>query len=53
MTSDNLIQLVSAKLMQLNGAKATAQAVGDVQSIVVLEAQITQTESTLAMLRAL
>jgi len=53
MTIDNLIQLVSAKLMQLNGAKAAAHSIGDVQSIIVLEAQITQTESTLAMLRAL
>lgn len=53
MTIDNLIQLVAAKLAQLNGQKATATALGEVQAIIVLDAQITQTETTLAMLRAL
>ncbi len=53
MTLADLIQLVSYKLAALNSARASAVAVGDLNQVVSLDAQISQTQITLDQLRSL
>jgi hypothetical protein len=53
MSIADLIQLVSYKLAALNSARASAVAIGDLNQVVVLDAQISQTQFTLEQLRTL
>ncbi len=53
MTLAELIQLVSYKLAALNSARASAAAIGDLNQVVVLDAQINETQLTLDQLRTL
>lgn len=53
MTVAELIKLVSNRLAALNGAHATATALGDVVQLERLEAEITETQVTLDALRTL
>lgn len=53
MTLADLIQLVSYKLAALNSARASAVAVGDLNQVVSLDAQISTTQITLDQLRSL
>lgn len=53
MSIADLIQLVSYKLAALNSARASAAAIGDLNQVVLLDAQITQTQLTLDQLRTL
>jgi molybdenum cofactor biosynthesis enzyme len=53
MTLDDLIQLVSYKLSALNSARASALTIGDMNQVVALDAQISQTQLTLNQLRSI
>jgi hypothetical protein len=53
MTISELITLASNRLTTLNGQHATAVALGDVQRMAALEAEIVETQSTLDALRSL
>lgn len=53
MTLAELIQLVSYKLSALNSARASAVAVGDLNQVVNIDAQIAQTQITLDQLRSI
>lgn len=53
MTLQDLIRIVSAKLATLNSAKATATALGDLDRVVQLDADIEETQATLASLRSM
>jgi hypothetical protein len=53
MTVIDLITLAQARLAALNTAMATALALGDAASIASLDAEIAETEATLAALRSL
>jgi hypothetical protein len=53
MTLAELIQLVSYKLSALNSARASAVAVGDLNQVVNIDAQISQTQITLDQLRSI
>jgi hypothetical protein len=53
MSLTDLIQLVSYKLSALNSARASALSVGDMNQVVVLDAQISQTQLTLDQLKTL
>jgi hypothetical protein len=53
MSIADLIQLVSYKLAALNSARASAVAIGDLNHVVLLDAQINQTQLTLDQLRSL
>ena len=53
MTLAELIQLVSYKLAALNSARASALTIGDLNQVVQLDAQISQTQLTLDQLRTL
>ena len=53
MTLAELIQLVSYKLSALNSARASALTIGDMNQVVVLDAQINQTQLTLDQLRSI
>jgi hypothetical protein len=53
MSISELIQLVSYKLSALNSARASAASVGDLNQIVTLDSQITETQLTLDQLRTL
>ena len=48
-----LIHLAQARLAALNGAKATATARGDAARVAELDAEIVETETTLAALRGI
>lgn len=47
MTLSEVIRLVSARLSALNGAKATAESLGNLQRVLELEEEIAETQSTL------
>lgn len=53
MTIVELITLASNRLAALNGAHATAVALGDVERMAALEAEIAETQSTLDALHTL
>lgn len=53
MTVEELIQLMGYKLAALNSARASAVSVGDLNQVVSLDAQISQTQITLDQLRSL
>ena len=53
MTLADLIQLVSYKLAALNSARASAVAIGDLNQVVSLDAQIATTQITLDQLRSI
>jgi hypothetical protein len=53
MTIQDLIRLLANRLSTLNVDKATADARGDLERSATLDAEIAETESTLATLRAL
>jgi hypothetical protein len=53
MSLAELIQLVQAKLAALNSARASAAAVGDINQVVLLDAQIAETQLTLDQLKTL
>jgi hypothetical protein len=53
MTLAEVIQLVSYKLSALNSARASAVAVGDLNQVVNIDAQISQTQITLDQLRSI
>ena len=53
MTISDLIRLASNRLSTLNSAKATADQNGDVDRVAMLDAEIAETETTLAALRGI
>lgn len=53
MTIAQLITLVSNRLAALNSARATAVALGDIERIDALDAEIAVTQSTIDALRTL
>jgi hypothetical protein len=53
MSLAELIQLVENKLAALNSARASAAAVGDVNQVILLDAQIVETQLTLDQLKTL
>lgn len=53
MKVQDLITLAAARLNRLNAQRADAERDGDVARITVLDAQIAETEGTLAKLRTL
>jgi hypothetical protein len=53
MSISELIDLMEKKLTALNGARATAFALGDVAQVVAIDGQISQTQLTLDALRSL
>jgi hypothetical protein len=48
-----LIRIMEARLAALNGARASAAAVGDLAQIVSLDAQVEEAQATLTKLRTL
>lgn len=53
MSLEELIKLVQSRLIALNGLRATAVALGDINQIVLLDSQIEQTQLTLDQLNTL
>lgn len=53
MTLEELIHLVQNKLTALNSSRATAASFGDVNQVVLLDMQITETQLTLDQLNTL
>jgi hypothetical protein len=53
MSVEDLIRLMEARLAGLNGARASAAAVGDLAEVNRLDADVAQTQSTLDQLRTL
>lgn len=53
MSVAELIQLVENKLAALNSARASAAAVGDINQVILLDAQISETQLTLDQLKTL
>lgn len=53
MNLDDLIRLLQARLSALNGARVTAAAVGDINRIGELDAEIAQTQIMLDKVRTL
>jgi len=53
MTIADLLRLAEARLATLNGTHATASRLGDTQHIAQIEAEIAETDATLAALRGL
>lgn len=53
MSLAELIQLVQNKLSALNSARAAAAAVGDINQVVLLDAQVVETQLTLDQLKTL
>lgn len=53
MTIQDMIRILSAKLANLNSAKATATTLGDLERAVQLDADIEETQATLASLRGM
>ena len=53
MSLAELIQLVQNKLAALNSARATAAGVGDIPQVVLIDAQISETQITLDQLKTL
>lgn len=53
MTIQELIRLASNRLAALNGARATAVATGDVSRLEALDADISETQTTLNKLNTL
>ena len=49
----DLIRLLQKKIAALNSARSTAEALGDIDQIVVIDAQITETQLTLDQLNTL
>lgn len=47
-----LLKLLESKLAYLNNAHATATANGDVESILILESKIFETEQTIQQIKA-
>lgn len=53
MTLAEVIRLVENKLSALNSARASALAIGDMNQVILLDSQITETQMTLDQLRTL
>lgn len=53
MNLDDLIRLLEARLAALNGARATAAAVGDIGRVGQLDAEVAATQITLDQVRTL
>jgi hypothetical protein len=53
MSLAELIQLVQAKLAALNVARSTAASLGDINQIILIDAQIVETQLTLDQLNTL
>lgn len=53
MTIDELIVLLTNQVATLNNARTTAQALGDVDHVLIIDAKILETETTLDQLRNL
>lgn len=53
MSLAELIQLVQNKLSALNSARASAASVGDINQVILLDAQIAETQLTLDQLKTL
>ena len=53
MSIAELIRLMEARLAALNSARASAAAVGDIEQITQLDAEVAQTQLTLDQLRTL
>lgn len=53
MSIEDLIKLMEARLAALNSARASAAAVGDLNEVMRLDADIAQTQTTLDQLRTL
>ena len=53
MTIADLITLAANRLATLNNARATALALGDDARVAVIDAEIAETEATLAQLRGI
>jgi hypothetical protein len=53
MTVEDLMQMVSRRLVHLSQVRNAADALGDVARVAELDAEIAQTEQTLAQLRSL
>jgi hypothetical protein len=53
MSIDELIRLMEARLAALNSARASAAQAGDIAQITRLDADISQTQTTLDQLRTL
>lgn len=53
MKMQDIITLLASRLSRLNSQHADAMRAGDIERITTLDAQITETEDTLAKLRTL
>lgn len=53
MKLEDIIRMVSARLATLNSARSTAAALGDIDRVIELDAQIDDTQDTLNKLQAL
>jgi len=53
MTINELITLLANQVATLNNARTTAQALGDVDHVLIIDAKILETETTLDQLRNL
>ena len=53
MSIEDLIRLMEARLAALNGARASAAAVGDLEQITRLDAEVAKTTATLDRLKTL
>ena len=53
MSIEELIRLMEARLAALNSARASAAAVGDIEQIQRIDADVAQTQLTLDQLRTL
>lgn len=53
MTIFELIELLQNQITTLNGARATAERLGDVNRVIEIDAKIAETENTLAALKGL
>lgn len=53
MSLAELIQLVQSKLAALNSARGTAASLGDINQVILIDAQIVETQLTLDQLNTL
>lgn len=53
MTLDDLIRLMQARLSAMNVARASAAAVGDLEQITRIDAEVAETQATLDRLKTL
>ena len=53
MTIDDLITLLANQVATLNNARTTAQALGEVDQVLAIDAQVLETQATLDALRVI